>query len=308
MNRQEFLKKTALAGAGLAFLPSFFSCLSAGSTRTIFEPLSINAGNLANVRGNLWRYTNKGGTVGILETTDGFVITDSQFVDSIQPVLDAISTKGKPVLYLCNTHHHGDHTSGNFAFKDPQTKVFAHQRVPELQKLAAEKNNKLSEQRYATVLFEKEHVIDLGRENVKAYHFGNGHTFGDAMYHFEKDNVVHMGDLMFNNIIPVYRTADGADSQNWIKVLEKAVSYFDDDTKFIFGHGNTPDYTVGTKENLREMGNFLIASNEFVLKAIREGKSTEDLLKSHSTIPGFENRNTPERFKGFLDELRKTLS
>ena len=144
MNRQEFLKKTALAGAGLAFLPSLWSCLSASSTRTIFEPLSINAGNLANVRGNLWRYTNKGGTVGILETTDGFVITDSQFVDSIQPVLDAISTKGKSVLYLCNTHHHGDHTSGNFAFKDPQTKIFAHQRVPELQKLAGEKQQTFS--------------------------------------------------------------------------------------------------------------------------------------------------------------------
>ncbi len=47
-------------------------------------------------------------------------------------------------------------------------------------------------------------------KRVTAYHFGAGHTFGDAMYHFEKDNVVHMGDLMFINMIPVYRVKDGS--------------------------------------------------------------------------------------------------
>ena len=32
------------------------------------------------------------------------------------------------------------------------------------------------------------------------------------------------------------------------------------------------------------------------------------ILEKHQFIPGFENRKTPERFAGFLDELRKTLS
>src|SRR5690606_41984661 len=118
--------------------------------------------------GNVSRYTSKGGTIGVLETKDGFVIIDSQFTDSVQPLLDVISAKGKPVLYLCNTHHHGDHTSGNIAFKDPNTKVVAHSRVPELQRLAAEKSNKLSEQRYPTVLFDKEQLIKAGNERITA--------------------------------------------------------------------------------------------------------------------------------------------
>lgn len=309
MNRQEFLSNTLLAGLGAAFLPSLLSCSPATlSNRNIFEPLALSAGNLATVRGNVSRYTNKGGTVGILETKEGFIIIDSQFADSIQPLLDGISTKGKPVIYLCNTHHHGDHTSGNIAFKDLNTKVVSHSQVPELQRLAAEKSNKLSEQRYPTVLFDKEYRIKVGNEKINAYHFGNGHTFGDVMYHFENDNVVHMGDLMFINMIPVYRTADGADSRNWIKVLEKAQETFDDDTVFIFGHANKPELTTGNKSNLKEMTNFMEASNEFMLRAIQNGISNEQLMAQSSFIPGFENRTTPERYKAFLDGLRTTLS
>ena len=308
MNRKEFLATTFTAGLGLAFAPTLLSCAASAMTRNVFEPLILSAGNLATVRGNVSRFTNRGGTVGVFETKDGFMIIDSQFPDAIQPVLDAVSTKGKPISFLCNTHHHGDHTSGNFAFKDSDTQVVAHQRVPELQRKAAEKSNKLNEQRYATVLFDREYKMDLGNETVKGYHFGNGHTFGDVMYHFEKDNVVHMGDLMFNNMIPVYRTADGSDSRNWIKVLEKAQNTFDNDTIFIFGHANKPELTTGNKSNLKEMANFLEASNEFVLKGIREGKTTEQLVKESAFIPGFENRTTPERYAGFLDELRKTLA
>ena len=308
MNRKDFLTTTFSAGLGLAFMPGLMSCSSAGLIgRTVFEPLILSAGSLSKVRGNVSRFTNRGGTVGVFETRDGFVIIDSQFPDAIQPVLDAVSTKGKPIAFLCNTHHHGDHTSGNIAFKDPATKIVAHRRVPELQQLAAEKSNKVSEQRYATILFDKEYKIDLGNEKVTGHHFGNGHTYGDVVYHFEKDNVVHMGDLMFINMIPVYRTADGSDSRNWIRVLEKAQATFDNDTVFIFGHANKPEFTTGTKANLMEMTSFLEASNDFVLKAIREGKSTEQLVKEQPFIPGFENRTTPERYKGYLDELRKTL-
>ena len=308
MDRKQFLATTFTAGLGLALAPAFLSCTTTQVDRVNFEPLMVSAGTLSKVRGNVNKFNNRGGTVGVFETKDGFVVIDSQFVDAVQPVLDAAATKGKPILYLCNTHHHGDHTSGNFAFKDPNTKVVAHSRVPELQRLAAEKGNKLAEQRYATLLFDKQYSIDLGNEKITGHHFGNGHTYGDVMYHFEKENVVHMGDLMFNNMIPVYRTADGSDSRNWIKVLEKAQSTFDNDTVFIFGHADKPEFVTGNKSNLNEMANFLEASNEFVLEAIKEGKTTEQLIKEHAFIPGFENRKTPERFTGFLDELRKTLT
>ena len=309
MNRKDFLATTFSAGLGLALMPTFLSCKTTKPiNRSVFEPLNLSTGNLAKVRGNVSRYTNKGGTVGIFETKEGFVIIDAQFPDTIKPVLDGISAKGKPIEFLCNTHHHGDHTSGNISFKDLTNKIVAHQRVPELQRKAAEKSNKLNEQLYANILFEKEYKINLGNEKITGYHFGNGHTFGDVVYHFENDNVVHVGDLMFINMIPVYRTSDGADSFNWIKVLGKIQEKFDDDTLFIFGHANKPELTVGNKSNLKEMSEFLAASNDFMMKAIRESKSNEQLLTENAFIPGFENRTTKERFPDYLKGLRETLA
>ena len=309
MNRKEFLATTFSAALGLVVMPTFLSCTtSKTSNRTIFEPLNISAGNLAKVRGNVSRYTNKGGTVGIFETIDGFVIIDSQFPDSIKPVLDGIFAKGKPILYLANTHHHGDHTSGNISFKDLTKNIIAHRRVPKLQRRAAEEKKTLDQQLYPNILFENTYNFDLGNEKVRGIRLGAGHTFGDAVYHFEKDNVVHMGDLMFVNMIPVYRTKDGANSLGWIKALENAISSFDNDTIFIFGHADKPENTTGTKENLQEMKNFLEASNDFVSRAIREGKTTEQLLAENAFIPGFENRTTKDRFPDYLKGLRETLS
>lgn len=305
MNRKEFLFKTGLATFGLAAAPAFISCTS---QRMLFPTMNFYGGNLKNVRGNVSRYTNKGGTVGIFETKEGFVIVDSQFPDSVQPVLDGISAKNKPVLYLANTHHHGDHTSGNISFKNLTQKIVAHNRVPELQRKAAEEKKNLDQQLYANILFENDYKFNLGNEKVTAIRLGAGHTFGDAVYHFEKDNVVHMGDLMFINMIPVYRTKDGSNSFGWIKALDNALQKFDNDTLFIFGHADTPENTVGTKENVREMKNFLEASNEFMMGKMLAGNSDEDILKNHQFIPGFANRNAPQRFPDFLKGLRETLA
>lgn len=304
MNRKDFLFKTGMATFGLAFAPNFVSCTS---QRMLFPPMTLSGGDLKNVRGNISRYTNKGGTVGIFETKDGFVIVDSQFPDSIQPVLDGISSKNKPVLYLANTHHHGDHTSGNISFKNLTKKVVAHTSVPELQRKAAEEKKNLDQQLYANILFENEYKFDLGNEKVTGMHLGRGHTFGDTVYHFEKDNVVHMGDLMFINMIPVYRTKDGANSYGWIKALDRAIAKFDDDILFIFGHADKPENTVGTKENLREMKQFLEAANDFVKGKMLAGLSTEEILKTNQFIPGFAHRTSPERFSDFLNGIRETL-
>ena len=69
-----------------------------------------------------------------MEIKDSFVVIDSQFPDYIQPLIDSVSqVKGKPIEFLCNTHHHGDHTAGNFAFKNLTQKIVAQKNVPELQ-------------------------------------------------------------------------------------------------------------------------------------------------------------------------------
>ncbi len=204
-------------------------------------------------------------------------------------------------------HHHGDHTGGNISFKDLTKNIVSHKTVPELQRKAAEERKTLDQQLYPNILFEETFKFSLGNEKVKGYHFGAGHTFGDVVYHFEKDNVVHMGDLMFINMIPVYRIKDGSNSKGWISVLDKAIEKFDKDTLFIFGHSDKPETSTGTKADLIDMRNFLIATNDFVGRAIKEGKTTEQLLKDHAYVPGFAKRKTPQRFPDFIKAVRETL-
>lgn len=286
MNRKEFLQSTFIAGLGTVLLPNLLACMP---TRTLFNPLQVSAGNLSKIRGNVFAYNNQGGTVGVLETKDGFVVIDAQFPDFIQPVVDAISKKGKPVEFLCNTHHHADHTAGNIAFKNITKKIAAQKRVPELQKMAAEKSKNLDKQLYANILFEDKYEIKSGNEKINAYHFGAGHTSGDAIYHFEKDNVVHMGDLIFINMIPVFRVNDGSNFKSWISVLEKVSQKFDKETIFIFGHADKKELTQGSLENIIEMKNFLEASAEFLRKSLADGKTTDQLIEN-LIIPKFEHR------------------
>jgi len=306
MNRKEFLTTSFGAALGTVFLPQLLSC---SVQRNIFELLKSSSGEISKIRGNVSRYTNKGGTVGIFETKDSFVVIDSQFPDFIQPLIDTISqVKGKPVEFLCNTHHHADHVDGNYAFRNLTQKIVAHKTVPELQKKASIERKTIDKQTFANILFDDQYVIKSGGERVTAYHFGGGHTYGDAMYHFEKDNVVHMGDLMFINMIPVFRVNDGSHFKNWISVLDKAIETFSKDTLFIFGHASDKNLTKGNLENLTEMRNFLEASADYIKKSLAEGKTTEQLTEN-LVIPKFEHRKAMNKdfTKTFVEGIASQL-
>jgi len=56
----------------------------------------------------------------------------------------------------------------------------------------------------------------MGDERVTATHYGPGHTGGDAIIRFEEANVVHMGDLLFNELHPRVDRPGGASIQNWM--------------------------------------------------------------------------------------------
>src|SRR5690606_30138817 len=83
MDRKQFLATTFSAGLGLAVMPGLLSC--AATTRAVYEPFLPASGDLKKVEGTVSRFTNRGGTVGLLKTKDGFVVIDSQFPDAIQP-------------------------------------------------------------------------------------------------------------------------------------------------------------------------------------------------------------------------------
>lgn len=128
----------------------------------------------------------------------------------------------------------------------------------------------------------------VGNENIKAYYYGSGHTNGDAIYHFENANIVHVGDLVFNRKFPYIDRENGAHIGNWITALDKIQNQFDNDTLFIWGHSLDPEKVTGNKADVKAYQNYLQNLLTFVGGEIKAGKSKEDILKT-TTIP-----NAPE--------------
>ncbi len=276
MQRRTFLRNTGLlTGATLLF-----------QKQTLAQLFRVQEGQVRMLRNNVGIFTERGGTIGFVLTDEGIVAIDSQFPDTAAHFIEEVKKQNsKPFRYLLNTHHHGDHTGGNIAFKGLVQHVVAHQNAQANLKNVAEKQNSLDKQLLPDLTFTDETKIKIGKEKIKGSYFGPGHTNGDALYHFEEANIVHLGDLMFNKRHPFVDRSAGANMANWIKVLDKAIKEYNKDTIYIFGHALNPGEETGTAEDLKQFQGYLGQVLRFAEQQIKRGVTKEEFIKNTS-IPG----------------------
>jgi glyoxylase-like metal-dependent hydrolase (beta-lactamase superfamily II) len=279
MQRRKFLQGTGLSLAMLATL----------NNNALAKLLVQPAYKFTPLRNDVGIFTEQGGTVAWLSNNSGIVVVDTQFVDQATHLIAELKKiSSKTINFLINTHHHGDHTGGNLAFKGLAEKVVGHANcLANHQKIASAQKSQ-DKQLFADTVFQDQWKAKVGTERIQAHYFGAGHTNGDIVVHFENANIAHMGDLMFNKRFPFIDRAGGANIQSWINVLDKTVAKFDKDTLFVFGHSADPLKVTGGKEEIRAMQNYLEKLLSFVKNEIKAGKSKEDVLKAQS-IPGAED-------------------
>lgn len=260
-----------------------------------FAPFRPNGMKL--LRGNTGIYTERGGTIGWYMSDHSVVVVDAQFPDSAKNFWSEMQDrKAASIDVLINTHHHGDHTAGNAYLKTYAKTIVAHKRAPELQKKRYVGTPQESQQVYADTTFDTEWRMDAGEGRITARHFGPGHTGGDAVIHFEKANVIHMGDLVFNNVYPYIDVALGeASIMGWIDVLEAVVKTYPSDALYIFGHSVDDSDVTGSSVELLRMRDYLTALADHVRRAKADGKTADDVVKG-GTIPKFEHLK--ERWEG----------
>jgi len=214
---------------------------------------------------------------------------DAEFPEQAGHLISEIKKRtDRRVDILFNTHHHGDHTSGNIAFEGFVDKIVAHENSKKNQMENALRRGTESKQLYPDTTFKNRWSGLVGSEPVKAYYYGPAHTNGDSVIHFENTNLVHVGDLVFNRRFPFIDKPAGASIQNWIVVLQEIKKQFDKDTLFIFGHALDPVKVTGNKSDLSAMENYLSRLLAFVKNEMKAGKSKEELLKNQF-IPGAED-------------------
>jgi len=275
MERRKFLSASALALGVLTL-----------NSKSLLAAFQDQGYNFKSLRNKIGVFTEKGGTIGWLNSSDGFVVVDAQFPDSATHVIAELKKLGnKSFTHLINTHHHGDHTAGNISFKGMVGSVVAHNNSRINQIANAKKQGSEGEQLYPDTIFTKSWELKTSDELIKAHYFGAAHTNGDALIHFENANIVHMGDLVFNRRYPFIDKSAGANIQNWIKVLQTAMDTFDNDTLFIFGHSLDPEKITGNKADLKAFQNYLESLLTVVSAKIKAQQSLEEILKIQS-IPG----------------------
>ena len=270
MNRRNFIQNSALAFGALAL-----------SNRTFGNTIFDNPYKMKMLRGDVGVFTEKGGTIAYLQTKKGFAVVDSQFPEqSTHLITELKKLSEKPIQLLINTHHHGDHTSGNISFKGLVEHVVAHENSLKNQQASAQKAKTEDKQLYPDVTFTDTWHQKVGKESIKAHYFGAAHTNGDALIHFEHANILHMGDLMFNRRYPFVDRSAGANIKSWISVLDKTLSTFDKETIFVFGHAFDPEKITGDKEDIKVFKDYLEKLLVFAESEIKAGKSKEEFIKN----------------------------
>jgi len=251
------------------------------------------------LRENVWSITEGGGNSLVVLTKDGAILTDTKLADRGEELLAKTTelVKAAPRTII-NTHHHFDHTGGNFAFnanasttivgqKNLAPRLAAHleemvkpnltgkatQLKAEGKPTDAEKVIALMDRLTVEAIkpdqdYDQEMSIERGGIKAILHHFGSGHTDNDTVIHFADLNIVVMGDLAFNGMHPFIDRPAGATTVGWRKSLAEAIKLCDDKTLVIPGHGENGDKSILTNQV-----KYFETLQSIVEKAMKEGKS-----------------------------------
>jgi cyclase len=297
MNRREFLRSSLVISATVAAGRRLGAQAPSAAV-----PAQVSATQFRPLRGDVGIFTGRGGTIGWLASKDALAVVDTQFPDTALICLKGIpGITGRTIDATINTHHHLDHTGGNVVFKAASKELVAHVNVPKLQ-FGAAKRAELSgkidpaatvaSQVYAETTFTDVWRRELGGEIVTAEFRGPAHTGGDSVIIFEKANVVHMGDLVFNRIYPFVDRPGGASIRGWVKSLEDSAAAYPADAIYVFGHGNPKFGVTGTRGDLLVMRDFFTAVLEHVQREIAAGRDKPAVVALEN-MPGFPDYNAP---------------
>jgi glyoxylase-like metal-dependent hydrolase (beta-lactamase superfamily II) len=231
----------------------------------------------------------------IIEMKDYLIVVDANFPSGARLALEtARRISPKPVKYVFDTHHHGDHAYGNPIWTEAGATTLAYVGVAEEMKRyeparwqasAKERPDvaelKLSAPEPPRQTFDKSpFVLKDGSREVRFYFFGWAHTRGDGFVYLPKEQVLCTGDAAVNG--PYNFTADG-NVANWPKVIRSAQAL--GPLHVLPGHGES-----GGPEILEGQMKFMSELHKAVDNAIKQGKKLEEVVppgtaKTSLTLP-----------------------
>lgn len=270
-----YLKKAVLS---LCML--FFSGLPVAFAKDAddgFDSIKIET---IKLREGIYMLTGKGGNIGVSAGEDGVFMIDDQFAPLTKKIKKAISRiSDKSIRFIINTHWHFDHTGGSENFGKDGAVIIAHdnvrQRMTKDGFIAAFNKKIPASPKVAlpVITFNDAVTFHLNNQEIQVVHQNNAHTDGDSIVFFKTANVIHMGDIFFNEMYPFIDASSNGNVNGIIRTVSHILTMVDDKTKIIPGHG-----PLGDKKALEKYRNMLVTVKTRMQKLIKEGKSIEQIV------------------------------
>ena len=271
MTRRSRIWPAALVAA-LCAVPSVATAQSLDTVQIVTEKLGDG----------IYVLRGRGGNIGLAVGPDAVFVVDDQFAPLTPKIQAAIRTiTDQPVRFVLNTHWHFDHTGGNENMGKAGALIVAHENVRrrmstrQFIEMLKREEPAAAPRALPVVTFNDAVTFHINGDEVNVFHLANAHTDGDAVVHFRRANVVHMGDVYVTYGYPFVDLSSGGSVSGIISGLDRVLPMIDDNTKVIPGHGRT-----GDKAALRVYRDMVATVRDRVRAQVAAGRSLEQILAS----------------------------
>ncbi len=216
-----------------------------------------------------------GGNMSVLVGDEQVVLIDDAMVPTAQPVLDAVNElAGRAPDFVINTHIHGDHVGGNALMQENGAYVVAHDNIRK--RLSADPEDAGGAGGLPIITFSESVTFHVNGHELFVFHVHHAHTDGDGVIHFRDLNVIHAGDILFNNLFPFIDLDNGGSVEGFIEAQKQLVAMADDDTVLIAGHGE-----LASKADVERNLAVLVEGRERVKALVDKGMTEEEVLAAN---------------------------
>lgn len=226
-----------------------------------------------------------GGNIGVSLGPDAVFLVDDQFAPLTPKILAAVAAiSSKPIRFVLNTHWHFDHTGGNENMGRAGALIVAHdnvrRRMSTRQFIEFIKREEPPSPTTAlpVITFTDTVTFHINGDEVAAFHVARAHTDGDAIVHFRKTNVVHMGDVYVTYGYPLIDLSSGGSIDGMIDAVGRVMAMIDGSTKVIPGHG-----ALSNLAGLQTYRDMLVTIRDRLQRQVAAGGSLQDAIAARPT-------------------------
>jgi len=232
----------------------------------------------------LYESTGAGGNTTVAVGSKGIIVVDTQFAplyDKLRAKITSLSDK--PILYVINTHYHGDHTGGNaFFFEKDQAVIVAHPQVAaRMIDPPPGANGQPGMPAVQDALPNAPYggngtVLDAGSITALLQHVAPAHTDGDTVVIFLAANVIATGDTVSSASYPNIDVAAGGSIDGMIAAANFVLSQADRNTKIVPGHG-----PLTNKSGVSDYRDMLKTARDRIAKAKASGMTEQQVVDAN---------------------------